>query len=291
MSGEVMPSSVVESSSVLTVIRALVPEITTRADEIERSRSVPADLCEKLRAAGAFRMFIPKQYGGEELHSIEVSRILEELGRADASVAWTVMVAVGFNVFFGRFPHALIEKLFSASPDVLARGAIAPQGVAVPTDGGYRVRGRWGMGSGSYNYQWVMGTCIVHDNGKPRMTATGTPETRLVLVRREAAKFLDTWDSVGLRGTASHDFVLEEQFVPESYTGSLSGPAGFDTPIYRLPFALLAMPTHAAAGDRPGSAGRSRCVGQNEAACNGRREGTGGRPRLHSSPGRVGDTH
>jgi len=234
----------VEPSKVLTAVRELVPELIARATEIDQARGLPPELNEKLRAAGVFRMLIPRYYGGEELHPLQVSRVLEELSRADASTGWTGMVGVGFNITLGHFSRELTDKLFADSPDVLVRGAIAPKGVAIPAPGGYIVQGCWQLGSGSYDYQWVLANCIVLRDGAPTIGPNGMPEMRAALLPKDKAQFLDTWDAVGLRGTASNDFIVKEQLVPELYAANLFGPATFDMPVHRLPFMMIAAPTH-----------------------------------------------
>ena len=239
-----MMSSAYETSNVLAAVRKLAPEIIARGDEIETSSAVPPDLNEKLREAGVFRMLIPRSYGGEELHPLQVSRVLQELGRADASASWTGMVALGFNVALGHFSRELTDELFAKTPDVLVRGAIAPKGVAIPVPGGYVVQGTWSLGSGSYNYSLVLANCVVLRDGKPSIGPNGMPEMLAALLPRDKVEFLDTWNSVGLRGTCSHDFVIKEQFVPELYTANLFGPATFDMPIQKLTFQMIAAPTH-----------------------------------------------
>ena len=70
----------VGASTVLEAVREFTPEIAARAEEIERARQVPADIIDRLRDAGAFRMLLPRAYGGEELDMLQTSRVLEEVG-------------------------------------------------------------------------------------------------------------------------------------------------------------------------------------------------------------------
>ncbi|MGB8405611.1 MAG: acyl-CoA dehydrogenase family protein [Mycobacterium sp.] len=234
-------------TSVLTAIRALTTEIAERARETEDSGVVPADLLVRIADTGAFRMFVAKQYGGEELGLPEALAVLEEIARADAATAWTVMIGADFGLVFGRFPaEVLATDVYCDGPDAMARGAFAPKGIAVPEDGGYRVSGQWPLASGSYQHQWVMGNCIVLRDGQPTMTEFGIPETRLVLVPAAQAEFVQTWDSVGLRGTNSNDVVVTDVFVPENHATQFYGPPSVDSPIFRLPVQVALAPTHAA---------------------------------------------
>jgi alkylation response protein AidB-like acyl-CoA dehydrogenase len=235
------------TTGVLNAIRELTPEIAARADEIERAGVVPADILERLTAAGAFRMFVPKVYGGEEMSLPAALEVIEEVARADASTAWTVMIGADFAPVFGRFSKKVLdEEIYPDGPDTMGRGAFAPKGVAIPTDGGYIVKGQWPLASGSYEHQWIMGNCLVLENGAPRMTEAGMPAMKLVMIPAEQAQFIDTWDSVGLRATNSHDFVIDEVFVPEHHASEFFGPAAVDTPMFRLPIRLALGPTHVA---------------------------------------------
>jgi alkylation response protein AidB-like acyl-CoA dehydrogenase len=240
-----MVTSSLESSSVLEAVRKLTPEIVARAEEIERARAVPADLIDKLVDAGVFRMLLPRCHGGEELHPLQVSRVIEELSRADGTMGWHGMNIVGFNVLMCYFPREFRDQVFAGGPDVRMRGALAPKGIAVPTPGGYTVQGRWPLASGSFEPAWLIANCIVMEDGKPRMGANGVPQMRAVLVPRDRVEIIDTWDAVGLRGTESNDIVLKEQFVPEQQCADpFFGKATVDLPLFRLPLQAILAPTH-----------------------------------------------
>jgi alkylation response protein AidB-like acyl-CoA dehydrogenase len=90
----------------------------------------------------------------------------------------------------------------------------------------------------------VVANCVVFGEAGPVMTDEGIPEMRTALFRPDQVEFMDNWDSVGLRGTMSEDFAVQEKFVPEGETGSLFGPSAWDTPLYRLPMRVGLGPTH-----------------------------------------------
>jgi alkylation response protein AidB-like acyl-CoA dehydrogenase len=235
------------STKVLDAVRELTPEIARRADEIEKAKMVPADLLDRLADAGAFRMFVAREYGGEEMSLPDAMAVIEEVARADASTGWNVMIGADFAPVFAKLSKEVLDnEIYRDGPNAMARGAFAPKGVAAITDGGYMVNGQWPLASGCYEHEWVMGNCIVLDNGMPRMSDEGLPEMKLVMVPTAQAQFLETWDSVGLRATNSNDFVLKDVFVPEHHTGEFFGAAGVDTPMFRLPTRLALGPTHTA---------------------------------------------
>jgi alkylation response protein AidB-like acyl-CoA dehydrogenase len=235
-----------EQSPTLEAVRKLIPEIEARANEIERERRVPADLNEKLMTAGAYRMALPRKYGGVDLEPLQTVRVIEELARADGSTAWTAMVAFGFNVVFGRFSLKVVDTLLASGP-ALARGALAPLGIAQPAKDGYIVNGRWSFASGTYEHQWVAAGCLVMENGKPQLGPEGRPVYKLALLPKDQVEFLDTWYSVGLCGSDSTDYIIKNSFVPEAFTTDIFvAPSVYDSLLHRLPFMMVTGPTHCA---------------------------------------------
>jgi alkylation response protein AidB-like acyl-CoA dehydrogenase len=101
--------------------------------------------------------------------------------------------------------------------------------------GGYRVTGRWSLVSGCELGTWMVLLCVVHKDGKPRLTPAGAPETRFMLLPSEECKIIDTWTAGGLRGTGSHDMVVSDVFVPSSYASGFTDPYVLPEPRYRIP--------------------------------------------------------
>ncbi len=221
-------------STVLDRIRAIVPEIQARADEIEQGATVPLDLLERLEQAGAFRIAVPKMFGGEGLSITDAAQVIEEIAAADASVAWHLMVAAGTQVITSRLPLDSLKEFYAQGPDTWAKAAASPKGVAVPVEGGYRLSGRWPLASGARNFEWIsLGFMIMGPNGPQRMP-DGRPDMRVCLIPAGDVEVLPTWDAVGLRGTRSDDLIVKDRFVPEAWQASFFAPSTVAAPTLRL---------------------------------------------------------
>lgn len=232
--------------SVLDRIRAILPEIDARADEIERDARVPADLLDKLEQAGAFRICLPTMFGGEELDLVEASQAIEEVARADASVAWHMMVAAGSQVITSRLPIESLNEYYANGPDTWPKAAAAPKGVAIPVEGGYRLSGRWPLASGARGYDWISLGFFIKDGDGIRRAPNGMPDFRVCLVRRGDSRIIETWDAVGLRGTRSDDIEVEDLFVPEAWQASLFGPSSVNVPTLGISMPFATAPHHSA---------------------------------------------
>ena len=108
---------------------------------------------------------------------------------------------------------------------VVERSSIrAGRGVAV--EGGYRATGRWGFASGSRHAAWLGAHVpIFEPDGAPRMNPNGRPFVRTVLFPKTSAKIIDNWQVIGLRGTGSDSYAVEDLFVPLKYTASRDNQA------------------------------------------------------------------
>jgi len=78
---------------------------------------------------------------------------------------------------------------------------------------------------------------VVEPDGSLRLNDAGRPTVRTWLFPVEEAVLLDNWDPIGLRGTASESYRVEDLFVPEAFTGAREDPS-----LRREPGALYAFP-------------------------------------------------
>src|SRR5262249_26027401 len=114
-------------------------------------------------------------------------------------------------------------EIFS-DPTMILANSTRPTGRATVVEGGYRINGRWSLVSGCQLSAWFILLCTVYEDGKPRLTSSQAPEYRFMLCPVSDCQILDTWTVSGLRGTGSHDVVVEECFVPARYASFYTDP-------------------------------------------------------------------
>jgi alkylation response protein AidB-like acyl-CoA dehydrogenase len=132
-------------------------------------------------------------------------------------------------------------------PDLRAAGSLRPQGRAVPVAGGYRVTGEWNFASGIDNANRLYCTCVVMDGDRPAMTSAGIPRVRVMWVPVSAATIKDTWSVMGMRGTGSHDFVVDDLIVPDEHTCFAGDPPIDQGDLYRPRGVFMVLTTVVAA--------------------------------------------
>jgi alkylation response protein AidB-like acyl-CoA dehydrogenase len=129
-------------------------------------------------------------------------------------------------------------------------GAFFPPRRAVPVEGGYRLSGRCGFNSNCHAATWILGLAYVYDDGVERLDENGAPVTLITLFPTGQAEIIDNWDTLGMRGTGSHDVNVDDVFVPAEravpFTPLKQPSPAYRGPLYRLtawpPVAATAIP-------------------------------------------------
>jgi alkylation response protein AidB-like acyl-CoA dehydrogenase len=217
--------------------RELARLIAAEADAIERGRRLTEPVVEELHRARFFRMLYPRSVGGDEVEPAVYIDAVGELARADGSVGWCASIANSTGLFASYLDPAAARTVFGGPRATCAWGPPNDcRGIAVP--GGYRVTGRWDFASGCRHASWMgaHGT-VVEPDGSLRLNNFGRPTLRTWLFPVEQARLLDNWDPIGLRGTASESYSVEDLFVPEELTGTREDPT-----LRREPGPLYAFP-------------------------------------------------
>ena len=215
---------------IISAVRALAPEIQSRGDEIAALRRLPLDLVTKLKAAGVFRMAMPKAWGGPEMTPREQCEVYEALGAADASVAWCAKIGSDSGYFAAQLDENVARTLFS-DLDYVTAGQVPPNGLGERVDGGYRLSGHWTFGSGCTHADVIATGFLVTENGKPVMRG-GAPEARIALAPASQFEIIDTWHSTGLAGSGSNDYRVKDLFVPDAQTIAQEDPPRRSEPLY-----------------------------------------------------------
>lgn len=219
-------------------VQELIPLVAKQAEDIERDRGPTPELVAQLRRTGCLRMLAPGDRGGQELAFPDVLTVVQTLATADGSIGWLIGQAAMAQLVLSYFPAATIEKCYSAGPDLVGAGAVAPKGKALPAPGGWRVSGQWPFVSGIDHASWVYLQCAVLGGGDrdgDESAGSEMPELRLMLFPIQEVRRIDTWQVLGLRGTGSHD-VRARGFCPDDHSTSLlGGSSTLDRPAYRIP--------------------------------------------------------
>ena len=231
------PTLAVESTDLehyLQRVQELGPLIDDSAESIERNRRLPAELRAGLYDAGLFRLLLEKRFNGAEVCPADFSRIISAVAKHDASTAWCLCQANGCSMSASFLDDDVADEIWGKDPQgVVAWGPGKSQ--AVREGDGFRVNAKGAFASGGQHATW-MGThaTIVNAEGEPVLDDNGKRMVRTMLIPADKIVYEDIWHVMGMRGTASDGFIVDDVFVPNKYSLSRDNLAErrTDRPLY-----------------------------------------------------------
>ncbi len=221
--------------------RAMIPVLAARAAAAEAERCLSEETIADMQAAGFFRVLQPKRWGGYEMDMATYFEIQLALAQGDMSVAWVYGVVGVHPWLMGLVDERGARDVWGADDTMLVSSSLMPAGTLTRQDGGFRLSGRWKFSSGCQHCGWAfLGVNAARDPNAP-------PDRCVLLVPRRDYRIVDTWRVAGLKGTGSHDLVVEDVFVPahrllpfvDAFRGAAPGLEVNTSPLYRLPFGQI----------------------------------------------------
>ena len=184
-------------------IEHLLPEISQRVREIQKTRAIPEDLVGKLKRAGAFRALIPRDFGGVGLDFESYTALIQRIATIDASVAWCINQASVIGLTSLWLPERSIRHIWG-QPDTSVSNGPPLDSQIIAHEENYLLSGHWGFSSGCQHATWMAGLAK-HESGG----------YRLAYFRPDDVEFVDNWEVAGLQGTGSFEFKVKNLAVPQ----------------------------------------------------------------------------
>jgi len=213
------------SAGLLDAVGQIAPVIREHAAEAEASGRLAAPVVDALREAGLLRMLVPRSLGGLEADPLTFMLVVEAVARVDSAAGWLLQANIP-DWWGGRYPDEGAEEIYAEGPDTLVAAAFQPPLTGAAVDGGYRLTGRRPLASYIREADWLVVTAVVGSGAVSTVVPAGE------------ARVVETWRSLGMRGTDSNDVVLEDVFVPARRTFPLvpefTPNSHYRGPLYRM---------------------------------------------------------
>jgi acyl-CoA dehydrogenase len=246
--------------SVLAEIGPRLAEEDRRCDEA--NEFVGANLA-LLRERGFLELGVPVELGGAGLTRSDLADMLRTLAHYSSSTALALAMhthVVGAAVW--RWHHqkapvdGLLKRVAAERIQLLSSGGsdwLDGSGKAIKVDGGYRIHARKIFASGALSANLFMTGAIEEDAPDgPTVLQFGVP------MNAAGVAIKQTWDTLGMRGTGSHDVVLDDVFVPDAAIGARRKP-GVWHPLMHI-ISMVAFPLVYAVYAGVAEAARDRAV-------------------------------
>ena len=193
---------------ILRRARMLVPKLAARSENAEQLRRCPDETIADFTEAGLLRVCQPKRYGGYDLGYDVLCEMVQTLAQGCGSQAWVAMVLADNPLKFSAFELAAQDEVWGANQEAKIAVAILPVvGRATPAEGGVRWSATHKFSSGIDHADWVIcGGHVIRD-GQPA-------EAVFVLIPTSEVEIIDDWRVIGLAGSGTKSFKVNDVFVP-----------------------------------------------------------------------------
>ena len=226
-------------TTLIEAARHIAPVIRDHNEEAERERRLSRPVLDALYETGLLRMYTPRSLGGLAVDPLTRALVMEEIAGHDTAAGWTLSNPLDWAFFCARLPDAGAEEIYSGGANILIAAQFGRPLHATPAQGGYRIAGRAPFVSHCYDADWIAGTALVMDANPSQAEEKSAPEMVMVYIPREQCQVIDTWNTMGMRGTGSHDIAVADVFVPTARTFPMvpefEPGSNYQGPLYRFP--------------------------------------------------------
>jgi alkylation response protein AidB-like acyl-CoA dehydrogenase len=198
--------------------RAVQAVLDRDGPEMDRRRELTQEVVDALAGQDLLRMLLPKSMGGQEVHLVDYAKACEAVAWADASTGWFVNQSnVSMATSAASMPHEAAAAMFEGPYAGLAWGARHDKSKAIRVEGGYRLTGTWSFASGGRHTKMLGAhSAVQNPDGTPHIRY-GRPDDRSFVFLRSQATIIDDWHVLGLRGTGSDSYSVEDLFIPDAH--------------------------------------------------------------------------
>lgn len=177
-----------------------------------------------------FHCAVPNELGGGMLSLARQMKLFEEASRIDGSFGWTLTLGAGAGLFAAFMNPEFAREVYE-SRNAFITGSGYPAGTARPAKNKYVINGKWKYASGSPFATLFTASCMIQTG------ESENPEIRAMAFYPKEVKSPDTWNSYGLKATASHDFEVNDVTIPAERSFIMKPqPAYENYTLYRYPF-------------------------------------------------------
>jgi 3-hydroxy-9,10-secoandrosta-1,3,5(10)-triene-9,17-dione monooxygenase len=213
----------------------LAPLLRDRARRAEQERCVPAETVADFHRTGLIRMTQPHRYDGEEMGWDVLCEVAQVLAAADGAQAWIQAIMADHAQMVSCFPAEAQSDVWGSDTRAVMSASFEPSGRARPVEGGFRFSGEHNFASGVDHADWLICGGFIVD-GETRFGP------HFFLVPKADVTIIDDWHTMGLEGTGSKSFRVDDVFVPahrmldgaKARAGTPPGTEVNKAPVYRI---------------------------------------------------------
>jgi alkylation response protein AidB-like acyl-CoA dehydrogenase len=205
-------------------VSELADRFSERAEEVDQTGNFPFQNIEELKQSRYTGLTVPKKYGGEGISLYELVLLQERLAQGDASTALSIGWHLGIIMDLGDkevWKENVYQRLCE---EVINSGALINSAVTEPMTGSPTRGAKMQTNAKKEGDVWVLNGRKTFTTMSPALdyfivvaSVKGKEAPVQFLVPRETDGLIidETWNTMAMRGTGSHDLILENVVLHE----------------------------------------------------------------------------
>lgn len=208
----------------------------------EKQARFSQELLDLIHAKQWLKVGVPSYNNGNPLTAYEIARLFEALAYADASLGWAINLGAGANMFLGYLEKTTAQNL-EENNQLWFAGSGACTGIAVETEAGYKVTGKWSYASGSlYASHFTANAFLQDSQGKQILDENNEPVFKSFIFPASKVEIIDTWNTFGLIASCSNDYKVTDCLVPQEHVFDLTKQSAYASSLlYKYSFDAFAV--------------------------------------------------
>jgi alkylation response protein AidB-like acyl-CoA dehydrogenase len=209
----------------LELMNSLSKLFFARAHQVDIEGSFPFENIQDLKNTGYTSLTVPKKYGGNEISLYDMLRFQEKIAEGDGATALSIGWHMGIIKNLSE-KNSWNERIFKKICGDVLNGSLINSAATEPRTGSPTRGGRPETTAHKEGNQWIINGRKTFTTMAPVLdyfivsaTLTDTEQVGNFLIPRSTKGIVieETWDSIALRGTGSHDLILQNVSVPDEY--------------------------------------------------------------------------
>ncbi|PRB03534.1 hypothetical protein CQ046_09155 [Chryseobacterium sp. MYb7] len=194
--------------------------LSTKAirQELQGASVISDKVIEHIHEEGLLKIWVPQKYGGLGYRFEEGLKALFGWAETDGSFGWMLTLCAGANYFSRNIKPEVAQLLFTHSETCFGGSGMIGGIAEKQIDDTYLINGSWNFATGAPHLTHFTLNAKITDNGKPIIDEDGNEVIRSFIIKKEHAKIIPNWKSMGMKASGTYSFTIENVLISEDYS-------------------------------------------------------------------------
>lgn len=186
--------------------------------ELQGASVISDKVMQHIHEEGLLKIWVPQKYGGLGCRFEEGLKALFSWAETDGSFGWMLTLCAGANYFSRNIRPEIAQLLFTHSETCFGGSGMVGGTAEKQDDSTYLINGSWNFATGAPHLTHFTLNARVMEKGKAITDKDGNEIIRSFIVPKEEVHIIPNWNSMGMKGSGTYSFTINNVFVSEDYS-------------------------------------------------------------------------